>query len=99
MRKRLPATELYRLRREGWSIGRLAAHFGVTAPGVYLHLKRNAPELVQQRKKIRAIGCCEICKVETLLDSDHDHLTGKRRGLLCRRCNQGLGNFTDSVAS
>jgi len=45
-------------------------------------------------------GVCAICKEEPgthWLVVDHNHKTGKIRGLLCWRCNgQGLGGFKDS---
>lgn len=42
-------------------------------------------------------GACEICGDDVDVPNvDHDHLTGKARGYLCRSCNLGLGNFKDS---
>lgn len=40
-------------------------------------------------------GKCAICKKETKLCVDHDHKTGKVRGLLCLTCNQGIGSLKD----
>jgi Recombination endonuclease VII len=42
-------------------------------------------------------GKCALCGERTAADVDHDHNTGKVRGLLCRACNLGLGMFKDSV--
>ena len=53
-------------------------------------------------------NACEICLKEFVLgkdgypecDIDHDHKTGKARGLLCRSCNVALGrieNHADSI--
>lgn len=41
---------------------------------------------------------CKICNEElTKPNVDHCHKTGKVRGILCRGCNHGLGNFKDNT--
>lgn len=49
-------------------------------------------------------GCCAICGIHQMnipnngkLHVDHNHKTGKVRGLLCSRCNQVLGLFDEDV--
>lgn len=67
-------------------------NFGLTA-------EQYAEMLLAQGNK------CAICGNEETatrmgnvksLAVDHDHKTGKVRGLLCNECNQGLGKFRDS---
>ena len=46
-------------------------------------------------------GVCALCQGLEILDRhycvDHNHTTGIVRGLLCYRCNSGLGVFGDDI--
>lgn len=51
-------------------------------------------------------GRCKICgtteahkRVKRRFAVDHCHKTGKVRGLLCNKCNVGLGMFEDNIES
>lgn len=40
---------------------------------------------------------CEICGKGGRIHLDHDHETGKFRGVLCQGCNTGIGQFYEDV--
>ena len=45
-------------------------------------------------------GCCAVCSVpidKARCRIDHDHQSGKVRGLLCTSCNTGIGLLKDSL--
>jgi hypothetical protein len=50
----------------------------------------------------RQRGRCAICGISQedlgyTLEIDYDHNTGKVRGLLCKKCNLGIGMFGEDV--
>lgn len=56
-----------------------------------------------ERLYVMQNGMCAIChhpepvKGRLFLAVDHNHRTGRVRGLLCSRCNMALGSFGDSI--
>lgn len=43
-------------------------------------------------------GLCAVCGLKKPLVIDHDHESGKVRGLCCRNCNSGMGLLKDSIS-
>lgn len=67
----------------------LRSTFGIT-PEQY-------DEMAEMQRGVCAIcGKTEECKNRRLA-VDHDHVTGKNRGLLCFKCNRALGGFGDDI--
>lgn len=76
------------------------------------HLKKAYGLTMEQYESMLVAqhGVCATChKPETTLSHwngnakrlhvDHDHVTGKVRGLLCGRCNAALGHAGDSITT
>lgn len=85
-------------RRDGGQGG-----FQVRCP-LCLH-KRKHYDISKEELELLWISCggvCMNCKLPNQsgkkLSIDHDHNTGKVRGLLCFKCNLGLGYFNDDPA-
>lgn len=61
-------------------------------------------EMFAAQSGVCAICACERTKTDSRsgklmdFDVDHCHTTGKVRGLLCSRCNRGIGLFQDDPA-
>lgn len=66
----------------------------------WLKVKYNITEEKYNQMLANQNGLCAICKGNDLsgrrLAVDHDHDSGVIRGLLCLKCNRGLGCFEDS---
>lgn len=53
--------------------------------------------LSSQNHKCKICGTDEVYSLHGKLYVDHCHISGNVRGLLCNRCNSGLGMFQDSA--
>jgi hypothetical protein len=67
------------------------------------HLKRKFGLTLDEYEQLLRSqgGRCAVCGAKpgrASLHVDHDHGTGKIRGLLCFRCNGGLGQFQEKPA-
>jgi len=77
--------------KEFWDRSRkadLKRRFGLT-PDLY-------EKMLLQQGGVCAM-CKKQCKTNERLCVDHCHHTNKIRGLLCRRCNAGIGHLDDSI--
>lgn len=80
----------YERNKELWRTRDLMKKFGLT--------QEKYQEMFDNQK-----GVCNIChmsetaKDKKFLSVDHDHKTGKIRGLLCGNCNKSLGGFKDNT--
>lgn len=54
---------------------------------------------VEEYDAYLAGAACAICKTEEDLVLDHDHGTGRIRGVLCRQHNAALGNLGDTASA
>lgn len=71
-----------------------------TARGLYLNQKYGLTIEKYEEMRQHQNNKCAICdQIEIDLFVDHDHDTGKIRGLLCHNCNVGLGWFKDDIIS
>jgi hypothetical protein len=61
----------------------------------YRRFKKYGVDIFEIAKKQK--NRCAICGEEKTLCVDHCHKKNVIRGLLCRTCNAGLGDFYDSV--
>jgi len=63
--------------------------------------KYNMTEEEFWQKLLDQEGRCGLCRLPlpqevSLIHIDHNHFTGRNRGLLHPKCNRGLGHFDDS---
>ena len=65
--------------------------------GIYPSGKKRGPHGLtgDESRNLKSGKCCAICADTEFLVIDHCHDTMALRGILCRKCNAGLGQFKD----
>ena len=80
--------EYYRTNKDSVKNTYLQTNYGITLEEYNLLSE-------EQSKKCKI--CNQNCPTGKSLAVDHNHKTGKVRGLLCKNCNIGLGMFFDNL--
>ena len=85
--KRRDANRHYKVAEPGhWRATRLIHKFGISVSDYEAMLA----------KQNNGCGICgNSCSTGRKLAVDHDHVTGRVRGLLCAACNHAIGKFKD----
>lgn len=73
--------------KQYWNRGTIKSRYGIT--------REDYDGMLSSQNYVCAI-CSKPDNIGWCLSVDHDHKTGKVRGLLCNSCNHGLGHFRDS---
>jgi len=60
--------------------------------------QKTARKFLDELKKtddLCRVGYCPICRNTGILCQDHDHVSDRIRGMICRKCNLALGLLQD----
>lgn len=76
------------VQRRAYKKWRLETRYGLTVEKFFKMLKKQSSRCAMCREKFLSSKQTHV---------DHDHKTGKVRGLLCAACNRGLGFLRDSI--
>ena len=103
--------EAYKARAAAWKVANRAAKLE-SQRGTNLRLKYGIEPTDFEQMFLEQEGRCPLCFVEMVTGDtrqysgngarracvDHDHETGKIRGILCNRCNRSIGLLRDDPA-